>query len=66
MLRALLQFLRERDSSRVRAQCGGACGCVVVSRNRDAALRHVPPAQEPPYFVTYSHALEEPDNLEVE
>jgi len=22
-------------------------------------------AQEPPYFVTYSHALEEPDNLEI-
>ena len=22
-------------------------------------------AQEPPYFVTYSHSLEEPDNLEV-
>ena len=23
-------------------------------------------AQEPPYFVTYSHAMEEPGNLEIE
>ena len=31
-----------------------------------AALGGVGRAQEPPYFVTYSHAMEEPGNLEVE
>ncbi|HKT69637.1 MAG TPA: hypothetical protein VJP83_09380 [Terriglobales bacterium] len=29
-------------------------------------LGHRAQAQEPPYFVTYSHAMEEPGNLEVE
>jgi hypothetical protein len=29
------------------------------------ALAAICPAQEPPYFVTYSHAMEEPGNLEV-
>jgi len=29
-------------------------------------VTHAAQAQEPPYFVTYSHAMEEPGNLEVE
>ncbi len=44
-----------------RSSCS-ACGFILLCFAACAAAAH---AQEPPYFVTYSHVLEEPGNLEI-
>ena len=65
MLRALLQFLRKE----IRLAFGrNAAALAAASLCLASAMLIASRAagQEPPYFVTYSHALEEPGNLEVE
>jgi hypothetical protein len=65
VLRPLLQFLREE----IRPAFGrNAVGLTAASLCLASAMliSTRAAAQEPPYFVTYSHALEEPGNLEVE
>jgi hypothetical protein len=51
-------------SARRRAGCNTILAALLLTAF--AAVAIPARAQEPPYFVTYSHALEEPGNLEVE
>ncbi|HMD20196.1 MAG TPA: hypothetical protein VKH40_07730, partial [Alloacidobacterium sp.] len=57
-----LWLLLSQNAKRIHGKTGLAALVLVAGLGVSSRPAH---AQEPPYFVTYSHAMEEPDNLEI-